>query len=103
MTTTRDEDIYLESGEYVPVGRMWKFYLDFGDKSNFCHVQISRDSVMLKFLATIEGEKKLSEITNVNLIFANLPESSIRVELSCSRQIILRVPAKVSSLGKREP
>ena len=26
--TTRDEDIDLESGEYVPVGHIWKFNLE---------------------------------------------------------------------------
>ena len=30
MTITRDEDIDLESGEYVPVGHILKFILDFG-------------------------------------------------------------------------
>ena len=27
QTTTRDEDIDVESGEYVPVGHIWKFDL----------------------------------------------------------------------------
>ena len=33
--TTRNQDISLESGEYVPVGYIWKFDLDFGDKKGF--------------------------------------------------------------------
>ena len=28
QTTARDEDIDLESGEYVPVGPFWKFDLE---------------------------------------------------------------------------
>ena len=28
MTTMRHEDIDLESGEYVPNGHVWKFYLN---------------------------------------------------------------------------
>ena len=28
MTTTRDEDIDLESGDYLPFGHIWKFDLD---------------------------------------------------------------------------
>ena len=28
MTTTRDEDIDLESGDYLPIGHIWKFDLD---------------------------------------------------------------------------
>ena len=35
MTTTCDEDIDLESGEYVPVGQIWKFDFDFGEQINF--------------------------------------------------------------------
>ena len=35
MTITRDEDIDLESGEYVPVGHILKFILDFGLKCFF--------------------------------------------------------------------
>ena len=35
MTTTRDEDIDLESGEYVPVGHIPKFVLNFGLKCFF--------------------------------------------------------------------
>ena len=30
MTTTRDLDNDLESGEYVPVGHIWKFGLVLG-------------------------------------------------------------------------
>ena len=30
MTTTRDGDIDLESGDYVPVDHILKFYLAFG-------------------------------------------------------------------------
>ena len=54
---TRNEDIDLESGEYVPVGHIWKFDFeqrekhDFGMKYNFfknsnwaCHAQLSRDN-----------------------------------------------------------
>ena len=29
MTTTRDEDIFLDSGEHVPVGHIWKPDSDF--------------------------------------------------------------------------
>ena len=35
MTTTRDEVIDLESGEYVPVGHILKFILDFWLKCVF--------------------------------------------------------------------
>ena len=35
MTTTRDEDIDLESGEIVPVGHIGNFGLDFGGSCNF--------------------------------------------------------------------
>ena len=35
MTTKRDEDIDLESGEYTPVSRILKFDLDFGGNGNF--------------------------------------------------------------------
>ena len=41
MVLTRNEDIDLEFGEYVPVGHIWKFDLkqrkrhDFGVKWNF--------------------------------------------------------------------
>ena len=33
---------------------IWKFHLDFGDKSNFS--KIRNDHVMLKFLATTESQ-----------------------------------------------
>ena len=35
MTATRDKDIDLESGEYVPVGHIRKFDLDFERNCNF--------------------------------------------------------------------
>ena len=35
MTVTRDEDVDLESEEYVPVGHDRKFDLDFAGKFNF--------------------------------------------------------------------
>ena len=82
----------------VPVGPNWKFELDFGDDSDFSKIRI--DPVMLKFLATTEGEK-ISK--SQKSLFAILPESSMRVELSCSRQRTSIVPARVSSLGKRKP
>ena len=39
MTTTRDEDIDLVSGEYVQTGQNWKFDLDLGDWSNFQKIE----------------------------------------------------------------
>ena len=63
QTATRDEDIDLESGEYVPVGHIWKFDLeqcewhDFGVKWNFSKIRIGH--VMLKFLATTENIRKI--------------------------------------------
>ena len=56
QAATRDEDIDLESGEYVPVGHIWKFDLEeyelrnFEVKYNFSKIRIGH--VMLKFLAT---------------------------------------------------
>ena len=35
MKTRRDEKINLESWEYVPVGHIWKFDLDFREQSIF--------------------------------------------------------------------
>ena len=61
---TRDEDINLESGEYLPVGHIWKFDLektfglDFGLKCNFSK-KTRIEHVMLKFLATIENTRKI--------------------------------------------
>ena len=53
----RDEDIDLESGEYVPVGHIWKFDLErheytwfssevlfFKISNEACHAQFSRDN-----------------------------------------------------------
>ena len=57
--TACDENINLESGEYVPVGHIWKFDLeqrkryDFGVKWIFSKIRI--EHVMLKFLATTEN------------------------------------------------
>ena len=46
MKTLRDEDIDLESGAYVPVCHILKFYLDFGGNGTSminlnwpCHAQ----------------------------------------------------------------
>ena len=68
----------------------------FRDKSNFSKTRI--DPVMLKFLVTTELKiqnkldqtirvriaGKSTKITRVKLLFAILPESSVRVGLSCS-------------------
>ena len=35
QTATRDDDIDLESGEYVPVGHIWKFDLEEYKLRNF--------------------------------------------------------------------
>ena len=35
QTTARDEDIDLESGEYVPVGHIWKFDLEKSKSTQF--------------------------------------------------------------------
>ena len=46
QAATCDEDIDLESGEYVPVGHYWKFDLEeyelrnFGRKFNFSKIRI---------------------------------------------------------------
>ena len=70
-----------------------KFNLDFGDRRNFQNFLF--DHVMLKFLATTEKQKLiLLEDLNKNCgkVDKNhksktiLPESSIPLELSCSRQ-----------------
>ena len=59
QAATRDEDIDLESGEYVPVGHIWKFDLEeyeqrnFGRKIKFSKLQT--EPVMLKFLARTEN------------------------------------------------
>ena len=59
QTATRDEDIDLESGVYVPVGHVWKFDFeqrekhDFGMKWNFSKIRIGH--VVLNFLATTEN------------------------------------------------
>ena len=59
---TSDEDIDLESGEYVPVGHIWKFDLEkhgqrnFGLKCNFSKIRI--EPVMLNFLAKTENLRK---------------------------------------------
>ena len=56
---TRDEDIDLESGEYVPVGQIWEFDLeqyeqhDFGVKWIFSKIRY--EPVKLKFLAATEN------------------------------------------------
>ena len=56
---TRNEDIDLESGEYVPVGHIWKFDLEkheqrnFGVKKSFSKIRI--EPVMLNFCATTEN------------------------------------------------
>ena len=55
MTATHDGVIDLESGEYVPVGHIWKFDFDFANKSKFSKIRF--DHVMLKFLATTEKWK----------------------------------------------
>ena len=64
--TARDEDIDLESGEYVPVGHIWKFdlerskkTLDFGVKFNFSKFRM--EPVMHDFLARTENQKKKLE------------------------------------------
>ena len=57
QTAARDEDIDLESGEYVPVGHIWKFDLEehkntwfwkevlfFKNSNGACHAQFSRDN-----------------------------------------------------------
>ena len=61
---TRDEDIDLESGEYVPVGHIWKFDLeqrkrhDFGVKYTFTKKKIRIEHVMHMFLATTANIRK---------------------------------------------
>ena len=56
---TRDEDIDLESGEFVSVGHIWKFDLEkygqrnFGVKCKFSKIQI--EPVMLNLLAKTEN------------------------------------------------
>ena len=56
---TPDEGIDLESGEYVPVGHIWKFVLEeyelrnFGMKLNFPKIRI--EPVMPIFLAKTEN------------------------------------------------
>ena len=69
QTATRDEDIDLESGGYVPVGHIWKSDLEqyeqrnFGVKWNFSKIRI--EPVMLNFLATTENLRiKRSEQPN---------------------------------------
>ena len=63
LAATRDEDIDLESGEYVPVGHIWKFDLEkhktrnFGRKFNFSKFRM--EPVMLNFLATTENIRKI--------------------------------------------
>ena len=46
--------------------------------------------------------EKLTKSARVKLSFANLPESSIRVQLLCSRQRGTRVQKGVQSLRERE-
>ena len=67
----RDEDIDLESGEYVPVGHIRKFDLEqyeqrnFVVKSNFSKTRI--EPVMLNFLATTANLRNArSEQPNYN-------------------------------------
>ena len=64
QAATHDEDIDLESGEYVPVGHIWKFDLEeyelrnFGRKFNFSKIRI--EPVMLNFLAKTENLRNRS-------------------------------------------
>ena len=59
QAATRDEEIDLESGEYVPVGHFWKFDLEkhetrnFGRKFNFSSFRM--EPVMPNVLATTEN------------------------------------------------
>ena len=71
QTAAHDEDIHLESGEYVPVVHIWKFDLEqyeqcnFGVKWNFSNIRI--ELVVLKFLATTENLRNTrSEQSNYN-------------------------------------
>ena len=71
QTAARDEDIDLESAEYVPVGQIWKFDLEeheirgFGMKLHFFKFRM--ESVMLSFLATTENIKYKIRTTELQL------------------------------------